>query len=92
MALSVDKCDFGVGDNFVLVRSASEDYSEEASEALRAGKVIAVPTDTLYGFACDAWYDFDYQQLLCFFFDLKVYVQITEWIFIGIWFNIWFYI
>lgn len=27
---------------------------EETVEALKDGKVMAVPTDTLYGFACDA--------------------------------------
>ncbi|KAL3634696.1 hypothetical protein CASFOL_021750 [Castilleja foliolosa] len=37
-----------------LVRPATEDYTAEAIEAVRAGKVIAVPTDTLYGFSCDA--------------------------------------
>lgn len=39
-----------------LVRPATEEFTKEAITALRAGKVIAVPTDTLYGFACDAWY------------------------------------
>ncbi|WOG87584.1 hypothetical protein DCAR_0206814 [Daucus carota subsp. sativus] len=37
-----------------LVRPATEEFTKEAVTALRAGKVIAVPTDTLYGFACDA--------------------------------------
>ncbi|XP_050215192.1 uncharacterized protein LOC126666230 [Mercurialis annua] len=37
-----------------VVRAATELYAEEAVEALNAGRVIAVPTDTLYGFACDA--------------------------------------
>ncbi|KAL1315582.1 hypothetical protein HN51_017585 [Arachis hypogaea] len=37
-----------------LFRPATDAYAPEAVEALRAGKVIAVPTDTLYGFACDA--------------------------------------
>ncbi|KAK9951618.1 hypothetical protein M0R45_007056 [Rubus argutus] len=37
-----------------VVRPATEAHVEEAVEALRAKKVIAVPTDTLYGFACDA--------------------------------------
>ncbi|KZV14065.1 yrdC domain-containing protein, mitochondrial-like [Dorcoceras hygrometricum] len=31
-----------------------EDYAQEAVKAVKAGKVIVVPTDTLYGFACDA--------------------------------------
>ncbi|KAH9313933.1 hypothetical protein KI387_022560, partial [Taxus chinensis] len=33
---------------------ATETHVKKAVEALRAGKVIAVPTDTLYGLACDA--------------------------------------
>ncbi|XAR59758.1 hypothetical protein NMG60_11015714 [Bertholletia excelsa] len=37
-----------------VVRPAMEKHAQEAIEALKAGKVIAVPTDTLYGFACDA--------------------------------------
>ncbi|KAK4441168.1 YrdC domain-containing protein, mitochondrial [Sesamum alatum] len=36
------------------VLPATVDYAGEAIEAVRAGKLIAVPTDTLYGFACDA--------------------------------------
>ncbi|XP_031386503.1 yrdC domain-containing protein, mitochondrial isoform X2 [Punica granatum] len=36
------------------VRPATEARAEEAIEAIKGGKVIAVPTDTLYGFACDA--------------------------------------
>jgi len=39
-----------------VVHPATDAYAGEAVEALKAGKVIAVPTDTLYGFACDAWY------------------------------------
>lgn len=39
-----------------VVREADERHAKEAVEALKGGKVIAVPTDTLYGFACDAWY------------------------------------
>lgn len=39
-----------------LVRPATEDYEDEAIKAVKGGSVIAVPTDTLYGFACDAWY------------------------------------
>ena len=47
-SVSVDNCD--------TVHPATDAYAGEAVEALKAGKVIAVPTDTLYGFACDAWY------------------------------------
>ncbi|KAG8644582.1 hypothetical protein MANES_11G144600v8 [Manihot esculenta] len=54
MAWSLDKCDVDVDNKLGVVRPATELYSKEAVEALKAGKVIAVPTDTLYGFACDA--------------------------------------
>ncbi|CAM8958565.1 unnamed protein product [Rhodiola kirilowii] len=37
-----------------IIHPATEDYADEAVEAVKAGKVIAVPTDTLYGLACDA--------------------------------------
>ncbi|XP_061376697.1 uncharacterized protein LOC133318665 isoform X2 [Gastrolobium bilobum] len=47
MALSLDN-------NTGVVRPATDAYAAEAVQALKAGKVIAVPTDTLYGFACDA--------------------------------------
>ncbi|XP_059431076.1 uncharacterized protein LOC132164559 isoform X2 [Corylus avellana] len=56
MAQSLEICDVGVENKLGVVRPATEEYAEEAIEALKAGKVIAVPTDTLYGFACDAWY------------------------------------
>ncbi|PIN17496.1 RNA binding/translational regulation protein of the SUA5 family [Handroanthus impetiginosus] len=56
MAWSSEKCDGHrvEATKMGLVRPATEEHAEEAIEALRAGKVIAVPTDTLYGFACDA--------------------------------------
>ncbi|KAG4167983.1 hypothetical protein ERO13_A13G230400v2 [Gossypium hirsutum] len=54
MALNVEKFDVGVENQLGLIRSATESNADEAIEALKAGKVIAVPTDTLYGFACDA--------------------------------------
>nr|GMD25356.1 yrdC domain-containing protein, mitochondrial-like [Ipomoea batatas]GMD27196.1 yrdC domain-containing protein, mitochondrial-like [Ipomoea batatas] len=37
-----------------MVQPATEDYAEAAVKAIKSGNVIAVPTDTLYGFACDA--------------------------------------
>lgn len=37
-----------------VIRPATEAQAKEAVEALKSGRVIAVPTDTLYGFACDA--------------------------------------
>lgn len=56
MAWSLENPDGNVETKKATVSPAAEDYAEEAIEAIRAGKVIAVPTDTLYGFACDAWY------------------------------------
>lgn len=59
MAWSLEKCN-GVmnletsSNKLGVVRTATEAHAEEAIEALKDGKVIAVPTDTLYGFACDA--------------------------------------
>lgn len=56
MAWSLEKCNKGIESNSSgIVRPATEAYADEAIKALRTGKVIAVPTDTLYGFACDAW-------------------------------------
>ncbi|XVE59109.1 hypothetical protein DITRI_Ditri05aG0018900 [Diplodiscus trichospermus] len=54
MAWDVERCQVGVESKLGLVHPATELYADEAIEALKAGKVIAVPTDTLYGFACDA--------------------------------------
>ncbi|KAD5803471.1 hypothetical protein E3N88_14831 [Mikania micrantha] len=54
MAWSLDRCDQGIDCSSGIVLPATEVYADEAIESLRAGKVIAVPTDTLYGFACDA--------------------------------------
>ncbi|KZV54114.1 yrdC domain-containing protein, mitochondrial [Dorcoceras hygrometricum] len=56
MAWRMEKCDgngMGIGE-FGVLRPAMEDYAQEAVKAVKAGKVIVVPTDTLYGFACDA--------------------------------------
>lgn len=55
MAWNGEKCDGIVGSKMGFVRPATQDYAEEAIEAIKTGKVISVPTDTLYGFACDAW-------------------------------------
>nr|GMD99782.1 yrdC domain-containing protein, mitochondrial-like [Ipomoea batatas] len=41
-------------DRMGVVQPATEDYAEAAIKAIKSGNVIAVPTDTLYGFACDA--------------------------------------
>lgn len=56
MAWGLDNPDGTAETKKATVSPAAEDYAQEAIEAIRAGKVIAVPTDTLYGFACDAWY------------------------------------
>lgn len=34
---------------------ATKDHVTKATGAISRGQVIAVPTDTIYGFACDAW-------------------------------------
>ncbi|XP_009335080.2 threonylcarbamoyl-AMP synthase isoform X1 [Pyrus x bretschneideri] len=54
MAWSLEKSNGGVETHLGVVWPATEAHAEEAVGALRAGKVIAVPTDTLYGIACDA--------------------------------------
>lgn len=54
MASSLENCD-GVSRNGTgVVVPATEEFANEAIQSLKSGKVIAVPTDTLYGFACDA--------------------------------------
>lgn len=58
MTLSLENCDVGVENKLGVVRTATEDCAKEAIQALKAEKVIVVPTDTIYGFACDAWYAF----------------------------------
>ncbi|XP_062173842.1 uncharacterized protein LOC133879337 [Alnus glutinosa] len=54
MSRSSEICDVGVENKLGVVHPAKEEYAEEAIQALKAGKIIVVPTDTLYGFACDA--------------------------------------
>ncbi|XP_028808074.1 yrdC domain-containing protein, mitochondrial [Neltuma alba] len=54
MAWSVENSEVQVESKIEAVRPAEDAFAAEAVEALKAGKVIAVPTDTLYGFACDA--------------------------------------
>lgn len=62
MAQSAKQLQMGFGSKPGFVLPSSEDHVGEAIDAIKAGKVIAVPTDTLYGFACDAW--LVYSQLL----------------------------
>lgn len=54
MSRSMKRCNVGFGAETGVVLPASEDHIEKAIDAVRAEKVVAVPTDTLYGFACDA--------------------------------------
>ncbi|XP_070026539.1 uncharacterized protein [Nicotiana sylvestris] len=54
IAWSLEKSDGNVETKVVFVSPATEDYAEEAIEAIKAGKILDVPTNTLYGFACDA--------------------------------------
>lgn len=51
MSQSMERCEGKAG----VVLPATDGHVEEAIEAIKAEQVIAVPTDTLYGFACDAW-------------------------------------
>lgn len=67
MAFSLENGQVSVEYKAGLVRPATEAHAEEAIQALKTGKVIAVPTDTLYGFACDAWY---HHLILFFLFRL----------------------
>lgn len=64
---SLEKCSMRVENSLQALRPASEAFAQEATEALKAGKVIAVPTDTLYGLACDAWYAFLLMGCFCNF-------------------------
>ncbi|GLT45735.1 hypothetical protein SLA2020_195440 [Shorea laevis] len=54
MACSMQRCEVVIESKLGVICPATEVYAGEAVEALKAGKIIAVPTDTLYGFACDA--------------------------------------
>jgi hypothetical protein len=65
MAWSMERCDLGLDVKTGVVHPATDAYAAEAFEALKARKVIAVPTDTLYGFACDAWYVCYFNVNLC---------------------------
>ncbi|KAJ3680864.1 hypothetical protein LUZ60_015353 [Juncus effusus] len=54
MSQNMEKSQMGPDSNSSCVLPASNDHVEDAIFAIKSGKVIAVPTDTLYGFACDA--------------------------------------
>lgn len=51
---SLDGCDGTLRNGTGIILPATKDFAEEAIHSIKSGKVIAVPTDTLYGFACDA--------------------------------------
>ncbi|KAJ4980130.1 hypothetical protein NE237_010910 [Protea cynaroides] len=54
MDCCLNKSDLGLERKTGVVLPANETHAEEATAAIKSGKVIAVPTDTLYGFASDA--------------------------------------
>ncbi|GAB4859216.1 hypothetical protein Ancab_010676 [Ancistrocladus abbreviatus] len=54
MASISENCNDVLENRMGVVHPATKEYIAEAVEALKCEKVIAVPTDTLYGFACDA--------------------------------------
>ncbi|KMT04709.1 hypothetical protein BVRB_7g168910 [Beta vulgaris subsp. vulgaris] len=54
VAPSSNGCDGSLRNGAGVVLPATKEFAEEAIQSLKLGKVIAVPTDTLYGFACDA--------------------------------------
>ncbi|KAK1289716.1 hypothetical protein QJS10_CPB18g02123 [Acorus calamus] len=54
MSTNLERCDPGLDMEAGIILSASEIHVGDAINAIKGGKVIAVPTDTLYGFACDA--------------------------------------
>ena len=56
MSQGPEKCNVDFETKAGIVLPASENHIEEAIAAVKAENVIAVPTDTIYGFACDAWY------------------------------------
>ncbi|KAH9608332.1 hypothetical protein KSS87_010707 [Heliosperma pusillum] len=54
LAASFDSCDSIFKNGTRVVLPATTDFTQEAIQSIKSGKVIAVPTDTIYGFACDA--------------------------------------
>uniref|UniRef100_A0A0D9VQV6 YrdC-like domain-containing protein n=1 Tax=Leersia perrieri TaxID=77586 RepID=A0A0D9VQV6_9ORYZ len=51
---------------------ATNDHVLKAIESINRGQVIAVPTDTIYGFACDAWLVFLKSTFCIRSFDLQM--------------------
>ncbi|KAI9077689.1 hypothetical protein K1719_040376 [Acacia pycnantha] len=54
MACDVENSEKSIEGKIRVARPATDAFVAEAVEALRAGKVFVVSTDTLYGYACDA--------------------------------------
>lgn len=48
---SLDGCDGTSRNGKRVVLPATKEFAKEAMQSIKSGKVIAVPTDTLYGFA-----------------------------------------
>lgn len=55
MSQSIKGLEMGFQSKAGIVLPATGDHVEVAVNAIKDGQVIAVPTDTIYGFACDAW-------------------------------------
>ncbi|KAH9616587.1 hypothetical protein KSS87_020610 [Heliosperma pusillum] len=51
---SLDSYDSVSRNGAAVVLPAAKEYTREAIQSIKSGKVIAVPTDTIYGFSCDA--------------------------------------
>nr|GEW66552.1 laccase-4-like [Tanacetum cinerariifolium] len=49
---------FTILDRFRRASIFADELASGIDRSIKEGKVIVVPTDTLYGFACDAWYSF----------------------------------
>jgi len=65
-----------IGASAEIVFPATNDHIVKATDAISRGQVIAVPTDTIYGFACDAWLVFShipavFRSLFCFLLSLS---------------------
>jgi tRNA A37 threonylcarbamoyladenosine synthetase subunit TsaC/SUA5/YrdC len=49
-----------IGGSSENVFPAANDHVVKATDAISRGQVVAVPTDTIYGFTCDAWLVFSH--------------------------------
>lgn len=55
MSQSLKGLEMGFQAKVGVVLPVTGDHVGEVVDATKAGQVIAVPTNTLYEFACDAW-------------------------------------